>query len=106
CRTYFWKEQISKENSINHFEIEPFSLNHAIEFYNKKFNDIKKIKKALELLNELDIEHNENKKFLPFVVDIVSEIVDSGNEILEGKEEVNLKYLNTSNQNDFIVYRI
>lgn len=106
CRTYFWKEQISKENSINHFEIEPFSLNHAIEFYNKKFNDTKKIKKALELLNELDIEHNENKKFLPFVVDIVSEIVDSGNEILEGKEEVNLKYLNTSNQNDFIVYRI
>jgi len=106
CRTYFWKEQISKENSINHFEIEPFSLDHANKFYSRKFDDPKKIKKAINLLNELDVEKNEGQKFLPFVVDIVGEIIDSDNDILTDHNEINLEYLNTNKQNDFIVFRL
>tara|TARA_R110002049_G_scaffold308929_1_gene514975 strand:- start:1941 stop:5312 length:3372 start_codon:yes stop_codon:yes gene_type:complete len=106
CRTYFWKEQISKENSINHFEIEPFSLNHAKEFYYKKFDDSKKIKKSLQLLKELDIEENENKKFLPFVVDIVGEIIDSDNDLLDKNDEIDISYLNPKNQIDFVVYSL
>ncbi|XMO87172.1 SMEK domain-containing protein [Algibacter sp. AS12] len=106
CRTYFWKEQISKENSINHFEIEPFNLDHANQFYTRKFNDSKKIKKAITLLAELDIEKSDGQKFLPFVVDIVGEIIDSENDILVEHEEINLNYLDTREQNDFIVYRL
>jgi SMEK domain/NACHT domain len=106
CRTYFWKEQISKENSINHFEIEPFSLDHADRFYSRKFDDSKKIKKAIDLLTELDVEENQGQKYLPFVVDIVGEIIDSDNDILSDSDELNSTYLNTSKQNDFIVYRL
>lgn len=106
CRTYFWKEQISKENSINHFEIEPFNIEHATSFYEKKFVDEKQVKKALRLLTDLNVEREENKKFLPFVVDIVGEIIESDNEILEIQDDENLSYLNTKKQNDFIVYRI
>lgn len=106
CRTYFWKEQISKENSINHFEIEPFSLDHAVKFYSRKFDDSKKIKKALNLLNELDVEGSGDQKYLPFVVDIVGEIIDSENDILTDHDEIDLKYLETTKQNDFIVFRL
>lgn len=104
CRTYFWKEQISKENSINHFEIEPFNIDHATQFYTRKFDDNKKIKKAITLLAELDIEEKKGQKFLPFVVDIVGEIIDSNNDILVKHDEINLSYLDTREQNDFIVY--
>jgi hypothetical protein len=106
CRTYFWKEQISKENSINHFEIEPFNLDHANQFYNRKFDDLKKVKKAITLLAELDIEESKGQKFLPFVVDIVGEIIDSDNDILVEHDEINLSYLDTREQNDFILYRL
>lgn len=106
CRTYFWKEQISKDNNINHFEIEPFSLQHASKFYNRKFEDSKKIKKALNLLNEIDSDGNGEGKFLPFVVDIVGEIIDSDNDIMLGSNDIAIEYLDVSNQNDFILYRL
>ncbi len=106
CRTYFWKEQISKENSINHFEIEPFSLDHARDFFSKKFDNLKKEKKAISLLQEMDVEKDEKERFLPFVVDIVGEIIESDNDILDYDEETESTYLDTKEQVDFIVYRL
>ncbi len=107
CRTYFWKEQISKENTINHCEIEPFTQSHAELFYSKKFSpDNKKINKALDLLKEMDKSERGKERYLPFVVDIIGEVIDSDGDIVSSNIDSESKFLEVRNQIDFIVLQL
>lgn len=106
CRTYFWKEQISKENSINHFEIEPFRIEHATSFYEKKFSDRKLVNKSISLLKETDIEKSDNRRYLPFVVDIIGEIIFSDGGLITTQGAFEVDYLDLDKEVDFIVYRL
>lgn len=108
CRTYFWKDNVSKETHVNHIEVEPFSIKHAKLFFESKFNGNKKlIDKSLKFVKELTItELNEDeKKIMPYVVDVVSKIVESGDELLED-EEKNNTYLKLNLKNDYVIFRI
>jgi hypothetical protein len=107
CRTYFWKDSISKETHVNHIEVEPFSLRNANLFFESKFKGSKKlIDKCMKFVNELSIsENNEEKKIMPYVVDVVSKIVESGDELLEDEENTP-PYLNLKLKNDYVLFRI
>jgi hypothetical protein len=110
CRSYFWKDTVSKETHINHFEVEPFSIKHAKLFFESKFNNnTKLIEKSLRFVNELTLnENNENindKKIMPYVVDVVSKIIESGDELLEDDEK-NSSYLKLNLKNDYVIFRI
>lgn len=107
CRTYFWKDNISKETHVNHIEVEPFSLRHAKLFFESKFNDEKKlVDKSMKFVEELSInEKNEEKRVMPYVVDVVSKIVESGDELLEDEENKS-PFLKLNLKNDYVLFRI
>lgn len=107
CRTYFWKDNISKETHVNHIEVEPFSLKHAKLFFESKFNNEKKIvDKSMKFVEDLTInENNEEKRVMPYVVDVVSKIVESGDELLEDEENKS-PYLKLNLKNDYVIFRI
>ncbi|MEH6679808.1 MAG: SMEK domain-containing protein [Sediminicola sp.] len=107
CRSYFWKERISQDTHINHFEIKPFSRKHARQFFEQKFNyNEREIKKALSIVESLNPDTSEDKdKIMPYIVDVVGKIVESGDELLE-EEIADVPYLNLKLKNDYVIYRL
>lgn len=107
CRTYFWKERISKESYINHIELEPFSYESTHEYFSSKFNNnIKNIERSFGILKSLTRSENlKIEKVLPYIADIVTKIVESGGDLLS-ENESSSTYLNLKSKNDYVVYRL
>ncbi|WP_157180234.1 hypothetical protein [Yersinia enterocolitica] len=78
CRDYFWND-VRRSLIIPEIKISPFNEQLVLDFYTKKLNgDQKKIAKALDIAEEFAIENNENEKnYIPFLVDIIARIVKS-----------------------------
>ncbi|MFD2013547.1 hypothetical protein ACFSHO_08865 [Acinetobacter vivianii] len=61
CRNQFWEElNLNQDNSVSILTLQPFALNQAEKFFALAFNDSKKEKRAIKILNKF----NKEKKLL------------------------------------------
>jgi len=107
CRSYFWRDDISEETNINHVEIEAFTPNHANEFFKSKFKGSeRKIRKSMDIIENIVLNRSKEKgRIMPYIVDLVGKIVETGDEILDDEGQ-NVSFLDLNLTNDYVAYRI
>lgn len=107
-RTFFWDKTNIIDESIKSIELEPFDINRRDDFFKKSFNnDEKKQKKAIRISEDFSLPDDNGVEFYhPFVLDIIKEIVESGQEVLFSDSTVESDWLNKENKIDYIIYRI
>lgn len=106
CRTYFWKDQISRDSNINHIEILPFNNELAEQFFEKKFSEKRLVTKSMSIIKGL--EQNDSKSnnlIMPYVLDVVGKIVEAGDDI-QLEENTDYPFFNFAIKNDYVVYKL
>ncbi|WP_038343781.1 RNA-binding domain-containing protein [Acinetobacter sp. A47] len=78
CRNQFWEElNLNQDNSVSILTLQPFALNQAEKFFALAFNDSKKEKRAIKILNKFNKEKNY---YIPFMLDTVKYLIEKKEE--------------------------
>jgi hypothetical protein len=111
CRNYFWNNSvIENSNNISCIEILPFDEILARRYFTIRHeNSLNRVLKCMNYAASLTYHDEENQvaEYLPFVLEIIDQWVEAS--LAEESEEdatFNSKYLNQSNNSDYILYRI
>src|SRR5690606_23639031 len=64
------------------------------------------VAKSIEFVNQLTLsDSSHEQKIMPYVVDVVGKIIESGDELLN-EDVKDVPYLKLNLKNDYVVYRI
>lgn len=111
CRDHFWNE-VGKKILLPEITLKAFNSDLATEFFSKKLVQDKKIHKAMALANKLAIETkgsesiSEQKTYIPFLLDMISYLIESDNDDIDINNEINSQYLDRKNHLDILVAQI
>jgi len=112
CRDTYINDYIDSlsseiDNNIDVFELLPFNKELAEEYFDKHFDQPRKIDDCLKFLDEFAQSNSEEDVFiyLPFVVEIVKSFVEK--EFMPDEKDFTFrsKYLFENNPNDLIIYK-
>lgn len=111
CRDHFWNE-VGKKILLPEITLKAFNSDLATEFFSKKLVQEKKINKAMLLANKLAIETKEDgyiseqKTYIPFLLDMISYLIESDNDDIDINNKINSQYLDKKNHLDVLVAQI
>lgn len=105
CRDFFW-DNSTKSKNINTIELKPFDLKLTESFFDAKFTkNTKDYKKALLLADEFALSDN-NRIYIPYILDLISNSIQMDKEFGVGSEKLDSNILSPSITNDFLIGRV
>lgn len=112
CRKYFWIQEKSTRSNILSVEINPFDKKKAKLFFEARNNLVGYSNKCMDLSDSLSLRNENTQEYIPFVLDVVSTIVESQIEdILDletsfNNQQIEHPYLRASETMDYVIFHI
>ncbi|RKG46745.1 MULTISPECIES: RNA-binding domain-containing protein [Acinetobacter] len=117
CRNQFWEELSLNDNTgISIVTLQPFDEEKANKFFELSFNDNKKEKQALKILNKFN---NNKESYIPFMLDTVKYLIDKKEEdaknIINEEDDISMDdnlFLSSDfpllkeDSHDYLIYKI